>query len=195
MRYLGKVTYLGTKYQGWQKQNDVPSIQGKLEEVLSTLFNSKIEIFGSGRTDAGVHATGQYFTFDAVDRYECNDLVYRVNCLLPEDIKILEFKKVSDDFHARFSAKGKVYKYIIKNEEKDPFLFDRVCLYKEPIDIKLLEEACKMFEGTHDFKDFTSKEEDEDNFVRTIFSVSLEKIDENITLTFEGNGFRYEQLF
>jgi len=196
MRYLVKVSYSGTKYQGWQKQDTVPSIQETLEKVLSKLYNSTINIFASGRTDAGVHALGQHFHFDAENRYEPDDLLYRMNCLLPEDIEVIDIKIVNDDFHARFSAKSKTYKYLIKNKEKDAIKYEYVYLYKEKIDEDILRNACSLFVGKHNFQDFTSKEEDEDNFIRVIYSIDVIKNNDEYEVYLKGNGFmRYEIRF
>ena len=113
MRLLGQVSYKGTNYQGWQKQKNALTIQEEIEKVLSKILNSKIEINGSGRTDAGVHAQRQYFHFDVKKNdIDLDRLRYSANCLLPKDIFINSIKAVSDDFHARFSAKGKTYTQI-----------------------------------------------------------------------------------
>ena len=105
MRLLCQVSYKGTNYQGWQKQIDTPTVQGTIEKVLSQILNSEINIYASGRTDAGVHAQKQYFHFDINKDVDINRLKYSANCLLPKDIYINSIKPVSDYFHARYSAK------------------------------------------------------------------------------------------
>ena len=111
MKLLCCVTYKGTEYQGWQKQPGTPTIQGEIEKVLSQILNSEINIQGSGRTDAGVHAENQYFHFETEKEIDLDRLRYSANCLLPKDIFIKSISKVNDDFHARYSAKrlGNVY--------------------------------------------------------------------------------------
>ena len=191
MRLLCQVAYKGTNYQGWQKQKDAPTIQEEIEKVLSKISNTEINIYGSGRTDSGVHAQRQYFHFDIKKDVDIDKLRYSLNCLLPKDIYINEIKQVADNFHARFSAKSKTYTYIIRLDERNPFNFEYECTYPMPCDVNLLEMSLKQFEGTHDFRDFTSKEEDEDGYVRTIYSVdvvNLEKVKQFI-ITFKGNGF------
>ena len=191
MRYLCTVSYKGTNYQGWQKQIAAPTIQGEIERVFSQILNTCINIQGSGRTDAGVHAQKQYFHFDYDKELDLGKFRYSVNCLLPKDILITDVKVVSDDFHARYSAKGKTYTYLIRFGERNAFNFEYEANIPQPVEIDLLIKALKMFEGKHDFKDFTSKEEDEDNFVREIYSVETTYIEQakQFLVTFKGNGF------
>lgn len=191
MRLLCKVAYKGTNYQGWQKQKNAPSVQEEIEKVLSQILNTEISIQGSGRTDAGVHAKGQYFHFDTDTKMDLNRLQYSVNSLLPKDISVIEISKVSDDFHARYSAKSKRYSYFLRFEGKNPFNYDLETLYPYEIDTNLLIDCLKLFEGTHNFQDFTSKEEDEENFMRTIFSVKAHFVPgtNQFIITFEGDGF------
>ena len=105
MRVLGVCSYKGTNYYGWQKQVGFVSVQSTIEEVLSKVYDSPITITGSGRTDAGVHALRQYFHFDTDKEKDLPQLVYSLNKMLPEDIKIISFEKVADDFHARYRQK------------------------------------------------------------------------------------------
>lgn len=191
MRLLCQVSYKGTNYQGWQKQKTAPSVQDEIEKVLSQILNTEINIFASGRTDAGVHAQRQYFHFDTDSSMDLNRLRYSANCLLPKDIFINEIRQVSDDFHARYSAKGKTYTYLMRLDERNPFNYELETTIPYEIDIDLLIESLKLFEGTHNFQDFTSKEEDEDNFVRTIYSIEANYIEQTkqMIISIKGNGF------
>lgn len=191
MRLLCQVSYKGTNYQGWQKQKDAPTVQETLEKVISKVLNSEINIYGSGRTDSGVHAQRQYFHFDVEKDVDIDKLRYSLNCLLPKDIFINEIKQVSDDFHARYSAKSKTYTYIIRLDKRNPFNYEFETTYPMPVDVNLLMTSLKQFEGTHNFQDFTSKEEDEDNYVRTIYSVEVSYIEQvkQFIVSFKGNGF------
>lgn len=191
MRYLCIVSYKGTNYQGWQKQVSAPTIQGEIERVFSKILNTCINIQGSGRTDAGVHAENQYFHFDYDKELDLGRFRYSVNCLLPNDIFIKDIKPVSDDFHARYSAKGKTYTYILRFGERNPFNYEFEENIPQPIDIDILIKALKMFEGKHNFQDFTSKEEDEDNYVREIYSIEINYLEKarQMTVTLHGNGF------
>ncbi len=191
MRLLCQVSYKGTNYQGWQKQKDAPSIQETIEKTISKILNSAISIYASGRTDSGVHAQRQYFHFDVDKDVDIDKLRYSINCLLPKDIFINEIKKVADDFHARYSAKSKTYTYIIRLDERNPFNYEFETTYQMPVDVNLLMCSLKQFEGTHNFQDFTSKEEDEDGYIRTIYSVEVSYIEQvkQFIVSFKGNGF------
>lgn len=191
MRLLGKVSYKGVKYQGWQKQTDAPTVQEEIEKVLSKILNTPISIYGSGRTDAGVHAINQTFHFDIDKDVDIDRLKYSVNCCLPEDIYISELKKVDDDFHARYSAKGKIYRYDIQFGERDVFNKELEATISISTDVELLKDALALFVGKHDFKDFSSKEEDEGNYIREIYKINLDydKNTNKASITIEGNGF------
>ena len=194
MRVLGVVSYKGTRFQGWQKQPTVTTVQGEIEKALSQVLNSEVTIFGSGRTDAGVHAIGQTFTFDISKDLDLDKLCFSINRMIDKDIKILSFNKVDDDFHARFSAKSKTYLYKIRLGVKDPFENEFQHIYPFEFDFDLFSKALKQFEGKHCFKDFTSKEEDEDGYVRKIYQIVSKKQDNDITVEFTGNGFMRYQI-
>ena len=194
MRVLGVVSYKGTRFQGWQKQPTVITVQGEIEKALSQVLNSEVTIFGSGRTDAGVHALAQTFTFDMSKDIDLDKLCFSINRMIDKDIKILSFKQVDDDFHARFSAKSKTYLYKIRLGVKDPFENEYQYIYPFDFDFDLFSKALKQFEGKHCFKDFTSKEEDEDGYVREIYKIVSKKQDNDITVEFTGNGFMRYQI-
>ena len=194
MRVLGVCSYKGTNYYGWQKQVGFISVQSTIEEVLSKVYDSPITITGSGRTDAGVHALRQYFHFDTEKEKDLKQLAYALNKMLPEDIKILSFEKVADDFHARYNAKRKIYEYRIVLKNKDPFQDQLAYVYPMDFDFDLFKSALDKFVGKHNYQDFTSKEEDEGGFVREIYKIKVDKKDNNISVVFEGNGFMRYQI-
>ena len=194
MRVLGVCSYKGTNYYGWQKQVGFVSVQSTIEEVLSKVYDSPITITGSGRTDAGVHALRQYFHFDTKKEKDLKQLAYALNKMLPEDIKILSFEKVADDFHARYNAKRKIYEYRIVLKNKDPFQDQLAYVYPMDFDFDLFKSALDKFVGKHNYQDFTSKEEDEGGFVREIYKIKVDKKDNNISVVFEGNGFMRYQI-
>ena len=194
MKILGICSYKGTNYYGWQKQVGFISVQSKIEEVLSQIYDTPISITGSGRTDAGVHAIKQYFHFNVEKEKDLNQLAYAMNKMLPEDIHILSLEKVDDDFHARYSAKRKIYEYDILLKNKEVFNYDLAYLYPMDLDIDLLKESLKLFEGEHNYQDFTSKEEDEGNFIRTIYAIEVNQDNDLIKIRFEGNGFMRYQI-
>ena len=194
MRVLGVCSYKGTNYYGWQKQVGFVSVQSTIEEVLSKVYDSPITITGSGRTDAGVHALRQYFHFDTEKEKDLKQLAYALNKMLPEDIKILSFEKVADDFHARYNAKRKIYEYRIFLKNKDPFQNQLAYVYPMEFDFDLFKSALDKFVGKHNYQDFTSKEEDEGCFVREIYKIKVDKKENNISVVFEGNGFMRYQI-
>lgn len=192
MRIFAIVSYNGTNYAGWQKQPNALTIQEVIETNLSKIFNRKINIQGAGRTDAGVHALGQTFHFDLDEKMvDLDKLIYSLNSMLPPDIKIEDMQEVDEDFHARFSAVEKVYGYSIVLASKDVLLYQITYVCPYDLDIELLKECLTHFEGKHNFKNFTSKEEDEDNFVREIYEVNFDDTSNNGTIhvIFRGNGF------
>ena len=189
MKLVAKVSYKGTNYQGWQIQPNACSIQETIEKVISKILNADITIYGSGRTDAGVHARGQVFHFETdKENIDVDKLRYSINCLLPEDIHILSLEECDKDFHSRYSAVEKHYSYSIKLGENDPFNNEFVYTYSKPLDVEAFIKAFEPFNGEHNFQDFTSKEEDEDNFVRRV-QISTKVEDDTIRVDFIGNGF------
>ena len=190
MRLLAKVRYKGTRYAGWQRQPNVLSIQEVIETELSKYFNTPIVIFGAGRTDAGVHAFGQRFHFDVeLDDVDLDRLIYSLNRMLPDDIQIDDIEQVEEDFHARYNAKSKTYNYLISFESKSPFFYETCYLFPKGFDFDLFKNALDHFVGKHNFKNFTSKEEDKDNFIRDIYMIDAYKDDELVSITLKGNGF------
>ena len=191
--------YKGTHYFGWEKQVGQNSVQAELEKAIGKILNTEINIYGSGRTDAGVHASGQTFHFDIKEeKYSADELMYRINCVLPVDIKLTSLEYLNDEeFHSRYSAKSKEYQYRISLNAKQPFRYD-VCwlLRTSEFDMDLFTQAIKKFEGKHNFKNFTSKEEDKDDFVRKIFEINVgfDGENEEITVNFIGDGFMRYQI-
>ena len=194
MRVLGVCSYKGTNYYGWQKQVGFVSVQSTIEEVLSKVYDSPINITGSGRTDAGVHAFRQYFHYDCSKEKDLKQLVYALNKMLPEDIKILSLEVVDDDFHSRYNAKKKIYEYRIVLKNKDPFQDQLAFVYPMEFDFDLFKAALNKFVGKHNYQDFTSKEEDEGGFVREIYEINVTKKDNDVTVRFIGNGFMRYQI-
>jgi len=192
MRYLATVQYKGTAYCGWQKQtiSKLPSIQEEIEKVMSRILNEEIKIFGSGRTDAGVHALGQTFHFDTGKHIDFYKFSHGFNELIANDIVLVDMKEVDENFHARFNAIGKKYLYKIENKKYfDPFNENLAYQLKTKLDIKAMEEASKVFIGEHNFQNFTSKEEDDKNFVRNITKITISEDEKFINIELTGNGF------
>ena len=189
MRILAIVEYDGTSYAGWQYQLNQISVQETIERAISQIRNQPTKIYGSGRTDAGVHAYGQTFHFDIEVPRDLENFRHSINCVLPNDIHVKSLTYVKDDFHARLSAVEKTYEYVINLHEPSAFNYKYETLVDEPLDIEEMEKAAKIFVGTHCFQNFTTKEEDEDNFVRTISKIEFIKENNQLIIRFTGDGF------
>lgn len=194
MRYKAVVTYDGTNYSGWQIQRGQVSVQEKIEEALERLFGTKTSIVGSGRTDAGVHAEGQVFSFESDTTIPQIRLYKAINAYLPEDIRVLSCEKTSADFNARHSAKKKTYCYRLYCSEVENPLKERYSVKIFPVDIDKMKEAAKLLIGEHDFKAFCSTGSSVKSTVRKIYSLSIKKVKEDITITVCGNGFLYNMV-
>lgn len=201
MRVFCVVAYKGTNYYGWEKQIDQNSVQGEIEKAIGKILNTQINIYGSGRTDAGVHAVGQTFHFDIDEcKYTADELMYRINCVLPVDIKLSSLEFLNDgEFHSRYSAKSKEYQYRLSLNAKHPFRYDVSWLLKtNEFDTQLFKDSLNLFVGKHKFINFTSKEEDKDDFIRQIYEINVgfDGENEEIVVKFVGNGFmRYQIRF
>ena len=196
MRILAVCEYDGTSYAGWQYQPNEVSVQETIENAISKIRNTKTQIFGSGRTDAGVHALGQTFHFDIEEERDLEKFRYSINCVLPNDIRIKSLKVVADDFHARLSAKSKTYEYRINLKEKSAFEFNHEEVVDQPLDIKAMEHCSKSFIGKHCFQNFTTKPEDQDGYMREIYEIKFIQADDHLRIRFTGNGFmRYMVRF
>lgn len=193
MRYLMTFSYDGTNFSGYQKQPRERTIQSELEKALKEVNgNKKVEISASGRTDAKVHALNQKTHFDLDKEIEETKLAKALNSLLPDDIYIKKIDKVSDNFHARFSAVGKEYIYVINMGEYNPLERNYVYQYNKKLDVSEIARAMKYLEGTHNFKSFTKTDEEKDDYVRTLSQTNLirdTKDVNKITLVFVGTGF------
>ena len=193
MRFLITFSYDGSKYNGYQKQPNLNTIQDKLEEDLTNINDGKfVNVSDSGRTDAGVHAINQKAHFDLITKISCDNLRRALNSLLPDDIYIKDVINVNDDFHARFNVSAKEYIYKINMGEYNPIEKDYILQYNKRLDIVEMERALKYLEGTHDFKSFTSGDDIRDDYTRTIIQTKLIRDLKNvntITISFLGTGF------
>jgi len=154
-RYKLLITYDGTAYQGWQKQPEGKSIQGTLEKAIYHLFEQRVGIVGSGRTDAGVHALGQVAHMDLSLSLQTNDLRTALNGRLPGDIRVREVEIVSDTFHARYSAVKRAYAYLIRHGvDPSPFFRNAAHQISRPLDLERMNQAAATLVGEHDFSAF-----------------------------------------
>jgi tRNA pseudouridine38-40 synthase len=190
-RYMIKFSYDGSNFSGYQIQPKKRTIQGEIEKALKKIENKKVEIFASGRTDAGVHALNQVANFDLETDIEPDNLKKALNSLIPEDIYIKEVDIVSNKFHARYDVKAKEYIYIINLGEYNPLEIKYVYQYNKKLDLVSIERALKYLEGENDFTSFTSldKEEKDKDCKRFLSQTGIKREGSKITLTFLGNGF------
>ena len=188
--------YDGTRYRGWQRlPGKDDTIQGKLETTLSRILGEPIEISGSGRTDAGVHARGQVANFHCESNMSAGEILTNLRKYLPEDIGIYSCKDVSPRFHARLNAKEKTYQYRIWNSEL-PCVFDRrfVAVMPEELDVAAMETAAKLLLGEHDFSAFCGNAKMKKSTVRYIRSIEILRCGEELRLRFTGNGFLHNMV-
>jgi tRNA pseudouridine38-40 synthase len=187
------ISYDGFSYQGSQRQTNKKSVEDKLIEVFK-LLNIEPKITLSGRTDKQVHATGQVFNI-AIPTYWSNfsKLKQVMNYKLPSSIRIRNIQKVSDEFHARFHAKKRVYRYVISTKEVSPFLANYVTFVKE-IHEEKIKEAIKLFIGVHDFEYFHKSGSEKENKVREIFDAKFYKYKDFYIFRFEANSYLRSQI-
>lgn len=191
-----KISYLGSNYFGFQKQPDKITIQGVLETTFLNIFHREIKLIGCSRTDAGVHAKEFYCNFHIENFFvPYKNIKNAMNVHLHYDIRILDCYEVSEDFHSRYFAKKKEYEYKIFNGEVlSPFKYLDHMHFKFPLDFNKMSYACKYFEGTHDFKSFTSKGSSVKTTIRTIFKSELYKEEDVIIYKVLGDGFLYNMV-
>ncbi len=191
MRYFIRLSYLGTKYHGWQYQPNAMSVQEKLETALSTALQTKTIIIGAGRTDTGVHAKNYIAHFDMDNTTFENDillLVYKLNSLLPKDIAIHEIYKVDKDAHARFDATKRTYNYIISTA-KDPFNSNTSWLRLGDLDIEKMNKASELLLGYSDFTSFAKLHADAKTNICDIMEAKWRK--DNKLIIFEISADRF----
>jgi len=199
-----QIEYEGTNYFGWQEQNGVKAavrqqssktIQHVLEKVLKKILQENIKLIVAGRTDAGVHAIAQVANFKSKTDMPLNRLRWGLNCLLPEDIKVISITKVPIDFNSRFSAKSKTYRYSILNRNySSPLLVRRVYFFHHPLNVGLMRQEAKVLLGRHNFKSFQATEIRQRNPIRTIKSIKISKEKNLLHIDIEGDSFLYNMV-
>lgn len=189
--------YEGTRYQGWQRQDSTGNtIQGKLEAILGRMTGlGFVQVDGSGRTDSGVHALGQVANFKIDTEMTKEQIMNYINQYLPEDIGVISIDEMPERFHSRLNAKGKTYRYRIWNSPL-PCVFERkyVHVVAEKLDVDAMKKAAACFVGKHDFKAFTSNKKSKKSTVRIIESIAIERNDNELVLTYNGDGFLYHMV-
>lgn len=203
--YLIKIEYDGSDFSGWQIQPGVRTVQGVLEDALSTFCGISIKINGTSRTDAGVHALGQCATFSGDFAIPPENLMKAANNYLAGgmnalnrvgDVRIISIKEVPMDFHARFCCKGKTYKYIIDNSENAD-VFSRKYKYHiiDKLNLEEMKKAAKKVCGTHDFKSFeASGSNPRETTVRTVSDIEIRRNENDVIIEVTGDGFLYNMV-
>lgn len=187
--------YIGTAYDGWQRQPGRDTVQRRVEDAIFSLSGERVSVTASGRTDAGVHALGQVAHFDVNTAIPVKNYMTGVNHFLPPDIRILKAEEVTADFHARFSVHEKTYTYCLYESR-----FERACYLNRAaradnrLDIAKMKQAAKAFEGTHDFTSFCSSGADTTTFTRTIKSVYVRRSGGLVKISVTADGFLYNMV-
>lgn len=200
------IEYDGTDFSGWQRQPEVRTVQGELEAALSKVCGTPIQISGTSRTDAGVHALGQRASFNGDFGIPTERIARAVNNMLSggmhskskcADVRIVEVEEMPEDFHARFDAKGKTYRYIIKDDGKQDIFRRNYCYQVSgALNVEAMKAAAKYIQGTHDFACFQAAGgTPRETTVRTIYGLEIERTQENdVVIEVTGNGFLYNMV-
>jgi len=197
IRIRGKISYDGKDFSGWGMQPDRRTVQGELENAISTLLRvDRVIVHCAGRTDAGVHASAQVIHFDIAekDAIEMKDLTYRINAILPEDISIQELEVTAADFDARFAALSRSYEYLIYQGQRNPLLRDRAYRSYLTLDVSAMNDASQSLIGLHDFSAFCKKREGATT-IRTLMKFAwTETSDGLIKVELEADAFCYSMV-
>ena len=190
MRNIGlKISYDGTRYAGWQIQKNAKTIQGVMQDTLSIILKDGIKLKASGRTDAGVHAVGQIAAFETKSRMTGEQFMRALNSMLPSDIRILDVFEVPMDFHPRYSAKKRWYRYLISNTSVlTPFFRNYSLWVNRDINISLMNEYCRKIIGTNDFTSFATLTVD-DQPLRSVFKCCFIKRNDFIIFDITAGSF------
>lgn len=189
--YKITLQYDGTRYKGWQVQKSTDmTIQGKLQDVLSAMVGQPVEVIGSGRTDAGVHAKGQVANFHVPEHFLKEEILNYLNHYLPMDIAIMDIEEVDERFHARYHAVSKTYVYRI-HRSLIPNVFERKYMYTytEQLDVNKMREATNHMIGTHDFAAFCGNKKMKKSTVRTVNAIEILEKENELQISYTGDGF------
>ena len=190
------IQYDGTRYKGWQVQKSTDmTIQGKLQDILTNMTGQEVEVIGSGRTDAGVHAYGQVANFHVPAHFKAQEIQDYLNHYLPMDIAVIDIEEVDARFHARFNAVNKTYVYRI-HTSSIPNVFERKYMYTytEPLNVDLMRKAAKFMMGTHDFAAFCGNKKMKKSTVRMVTDILIEEKENEIQISYSGDGFLQQMI-
>lgn len=190
------IQYDGTRYKGWQVQKSTDmTIQGKIQDILSVMAGQPIEVIGSGRTDAGVHAFGQVANFHVPEHFKAQEIMEYLNHYLPMDIAVVSIEEADERFHARFNAIEKTYMYRI-HTSTIPNVFERKYMYTytEKLDIEKVKQAADMLIGTHDFMSFCGNKKMKKSTVRIVTAIDIVEKENEIQISYTGDGFLQQMI-
>ena len=194
-KVLLTIKYDGTAYHGWQIQPNAITVQEVLQETLSKMLGTKTGVTGCSRTDAGVHANEFCCHLTCDESIPDTAFLRGLNALLPQDISVISCKDVEEDFHARYSAKGKTYVYRILNSKvKDAFLSRYTWHIERPLDVAKMQKFCDLIVGTHDFYAFSSSGRTVEDTVRTVSECKVQREGDVISIKITANGFLYNMV-
>lgn len=189
------IEYDGREYQGWQKQPKKLNIQGEIEEAIQKVMGKAVELIGSGRTDAGVHAFGQVANFKIDSDFPVEKMAIAINSQLKKSIRIQKAEEVEENFHSRYHCHKKTYAYIIDNSEQGSAIYRNLTYHiPQPLNLEAMQKAVTFFKGEHDFTSFKSSGTSSKSSVRTIYEAQVLKEQERIVIMLTGNGFLYNMV-
>lgn len=189
------IEYDGTNYCGWQRQNDELAIQQVIEDAIHGIQGGKCTVEGSGRTDAGVHAINQVAHFDSICTIPADKWKFVLNNVLPDDVRIIDSTRVTDDWHARFWVCDKTYKYVFYNSRVNTAIKRNYSFFVPyRLNEAVMNEALKDLIGTHDFDAFMSRKTQKENTVRTIYEAYLQRQGNELHLYVKGSGFLHNMV-
>jgi tRNA pseudouridine38-40 synthase len=188
--YKLTIQYDGSNYAGWQQQENAQTVQQVLDEAIQKITREKINLIGSGRTDAGVHALGQVANFRIENKLNMSRFQYSLNSILPKDISVTEICEVGENFHARFDAVSRSYLYLI-SKIKSPFYFCYSYFYSSDLDVLKLNKLSEQFIGEHDFTSFSKVDTDVNSMVCKVTEAKWRKIKNMFIFKIEANRFLY----
>jgi len=195
MRVALGVEYNGSHFYGWQRQSNAESVQQCLEKALSCVANTQVFTTTAGRTDTGVHATEQIVHFDCENQRELKAWVMGANSNLPNSISVIWAKNVEDDFHARYSAQSRRYRYVLFNHKTRPALLDQLVTWEyTPLDLEKMQQAAKFLLGKHDFTSYRAVACQAKSPVRTIQEIALHKQNEFVIMDIVADAFLHHMV-
>jgi tRNA pseudouridine38-40 synthase len=189
------IAYDGTNYRGWQVQKNGSTVQEELEKAVRKVFGKKHRIYGASRTDAGVHARHQAANFKAAGNIPLDNIRAALNTVLPEDIAVTGVDEVPPEFHSRFDARSKHYRYhITSSRHRDPFTEKYSWRVPYRLNVGLMRKEAACLVGKHDFRSFQASDKRERSSVRKISGINIKKRGTGITIDIEGDGFLYNMV-